>query len=68
MSLNILLLFQADVQIIDEERETKTKETLKMLLDMKIKFPGKTDEEAKKLLEQVCLFCSQQHVTLALLN
>ena len=38
------------------EEETKTNETLKKLLEMKIKFPGKTDEEAEALLQKVLVY------------
>ena len=38
------------------EEETKTNETLKKLLEMKIKFPGKTDEEAEVLLQKVLVY------------
>ena len=38
------------------EEETKTNETLKKLLEMKIKFPGKSDEEAEALLQKVLVY------------
>ena len=38
---------------VDSQDEEKTKEALHLLSTMKIKFPGKTDQEANKLLEQV---------------
>ena len=38
------------------EEETKTNETLKKLLEMKIKFPVKTDEEAEALLQKVLVY------------
>ena len=38
------------------EEETKTNETLEKLLEMRIKFPGKTDEEAEVLLQKVLVY------------
>ena len=38
------------------EEETKTNETFEKLLEMKIKFPGKTDEEAEALLQKVLVY------------
>ena len=38
------------------EEETKTNETLEKLLEMRIKFPGKADEEAEVLLQKVLVY------------
>ena len=46
----------AATKLIEEECLNKTKETLQLLNEMRIKFPGKTDEEAKVILSQVCFY------------
>ncbi|XP_066922132.1 tubulin polyglutamylase TTLL7-like [Clytia hemisphaerica] len=47
--------FSAKVEkpVVDETRVNKTKEALKHLKEMKIKFPGKSDEEAQSLLSTI---------------
>jgi len=40
-------------KVRSQEDEAKTCEVLQMLLEMKIKYPGKTDEEANLLLERI---------------
>jgi len=40
-------------KVHSQEDEAKTCEVLQMLLEMKIKYPGKTDEEANLLLERI---------------
>ena len=37
-----------------EQEEELTQRTLVALNDMRIKFPGKTDEEAEFILDKVC--------------
>ena len=49
-----LNLSQAVVQFSSsEDEEEKLKATLELLKDMKIRFPGKSDEEAQDILEKV---------------
>ena len=54
--LNIVS-FSKDSAFLDaavrEREEELSRRTLEALLDMRIKFPGKTDEEAEMILESV---------------
>ena len=49
--------FSQDAAFLDaavrEREEELSRRTLQALLDMRIKFPGKTDEEAEVILESV---------------
>lgn len=51
------VFFSEDSAFLDaavrEREEELTRRTLEALLDMRIKFPGKTDEEAEIILESV---------------
>ena len=52
-----VVLFSKDSAFLDaavrEREEELSRRTLEALLDMRIKFPGKTDEEAEMILESV---------------
>ena len=47
------LTLQSEKTVLDETRLNKSKETFQHLKEMKIKFPGKSDEEAGLLLSTV---------------
>lgn len=53
----IIVSFSKDSAFLDaavrEREEELSRRTLAALLDMRIKFPGKTDEEAEMILESV---------------
>ena len=55
--LTAVVLFFKDSAFLDaavrEREEELSRRTLQALLDMRIKFPGKTDEEAEMILESV---------------
>lgn len=44
-----------------EREEELNRRTLEALLDMRIKFPGKTDEEAETILESVSVSHSDSY-------
>lgn len=52
-----MVFFLKDSAFLDaavwEREEELSRRTLQALLDMRIKFPGKTDEEAEMILESV---------------
>ena len=52
-----MVLFSKDAAFLDaavrEREEELSRRTLEALIDMRIKFPGKTDEEAEMILESV---------------
>ena len=53
----LIIFFSKDAAFLDavvrEREEELSRRTLQALLDMRIKFPGKTDEEAELILESV---------------
>ena len=53
----MIIFFSQDAAFLDaavrEREEELSRRTLQALLDMRIKFPGKTDEEAEIILESV---------------
>lgn len=55
--VNSNISFPQDAAFLDaavrEREEELSRRTLQALLDMRIKFPGKTDEEAEVILESV---------------
>lgn len=47
------------ITVVKEREDELTKKTLQALNDMRIKFPGKTDQEAELILDTV----SNAHIT-----
>lgn len=60
-----LFFFPQDSAFLDaavrEREEELIRRTLEALLDMRIKFPGKTDEEAEMILESVSVSDSESY-------
>ena len=47
------------ITVVKEREDELTKKTLQALNDMRIKFPGKTDQEAELILDTVSLLLQE---------
>lgn len=48
------------ITVVKEREDELTKKTLQALNDMRIKFPGKTDQEAELILDTVSLLLQER--------